>query len=146
MDVGLLHHRDQRPFGPFPWLQQRRDEAAGSDPGNLQLNAPDPRVPASLPVAVPLPGPLRRALMPVGTQLLAEFKLHQRLAQDPHSLSQDVDISLELDLAQQLLQCDAQAIGHGGGLLSVSDDSTDENHALAVLVNSFCLSTHSLGL
>jgi hypothetical protein len=63
-----------------------------------------PEYPTYDPDSVALPGPARRALVLVGSDVLGNFELHQLLSHGPHALAQEVDVLVELGLAQQLLK------------------------------------------
>jgi site-specific DNA recombinase len=114
LHVRLLHHRQQRPLGPPPRLQQAGEEAPIPHPRHRQLDRPHPRVPLPLAVPVALAPPLGAALVPLRAQVLAHLQLHQRLRQHPHPFPQEVAV-LQLRLAQQVLQCHPELVGHRVG-------------------------------
>ena len=71
VDIRLQHHRDDRLLRPPPRLQEAREVAALTRPGDQQLDLPDPRLPRprAIPVAMRHPR-LRRDLTMLRTDLL----------------------------------------------------------------------------
>jgi hypothetical protein len=78
---------------------------------------------------------LSGALMPLGAQVLSELHLHQLLGQDAYPLTQKIRL-VHTGLAQHLSECHSQFVGHRVWLLSSDLDNRDENHPMAVRVNS----------
>ena len=99
MDVGFLHDR-QAPAG----LQQRWEVRPGPHLRNRQLNRADPPVPRPHPVAVTMPGALRRPLVPVSTDQASDFRFHQRLRQHADAFPKDIPILLLEELANERRQ------------------------------------------
>src|SRR5581483_9554069 len=112
MDVGLLHDRDQRLFGPPAWLQQAGKIAAIAHAWHAERNRAHARVPLPFAVAVALPQPRRRALVPFGAQLLRHLQFHQRLTERLDAVPEEVDLLAQRGLAERLHQCHPQLIGH----------------------------------
>lgn len=54
MGICFLYHGRQRLLGGTPGLQDRRDVAAGAQPGNAQLHAARPGVPIPVTVSITL--------------------------------------------------------------------------------------------
>ena len=141
LHVGLLNHGHQRPLGTLARLQQAGEVAAIPCSGHPQLDGAHAGVPGPLPVAIALACPARRAFMSLGGQVLAELELHERLAQHPHAVTQEVSVPLKLCLAQQLQKCHPQLIGHRVVPPFGDFVHPDENHTVAVLVNDCCFYT-----
>jgi hypothetical protein len=111
-DVGLLHHAQQCPLGTAPRLEQAREVAALTQPGDVEIEAADAGVPASLAIPVALgAASLGGSLAVDGADLGRHLGLHQRLAQHAHSFAQQVDVAVGCRLAQQLEQVHP-VIGH----------------------------------
>jgi len=53
--------------------------------------------------------------MPLRPDVLRDLQLHQRLAQHPRPLAQEICVLLDLRLAQQRLQCHPHLVGHRRG-------------------------------
>src|SRR5260221_5345116 len=124
LHVRLLHRSHQRPLRPAARFEQAGEIAAIAHARHAQADAAHPRVPLPLAVAIALPGAPRRALVPLGAYVLPHLHLHERLAEHAHTLSQEVDVLAQLGLAQQLLECHAQLVGHPVLLLSGFDFTT----------------------
>src|SRR5919199_1388671 len=88
-------------LAPLARLQQAREKPPAPHPRHLQLDRPYPRVPLPLPVAVPLAGPGERPLVPLGSDLLRDCELHQRLRERPYPFFQELRVP-GVPLAQQL--------------------------------------------
>jgi hypothetical protein len=56
--------------------------------------------------------------MPLRAHMLRHLQLHECLAQHSHPFPQEIHILAHLCLAQQLLKCHAQLVGHPVLLLS----------------------------
>ena len=97
-------HAGQRPLGPPARLQDRGEEAAGTQLGDLQLDRADPGVPVAGPVAVAVRHPpLGRPLAVLSADLSGDLELHQRLGEGADTFAQEVDVGA-VGLAQQLIQ------------------------------------------
>jgi hypothetical protein len=129
VDVGLLHHRDQRLLGPPARLQERREVAAGPQPGNAQLQLPDPGVPGSWPVAVTLGHPVRGALAELGTDLGRNLGLHQLRDHPRHALAQHVGVLAGQQLVGNLRSGHPGAFGHRGAPFVDLVEQTDDSQA-----------------
>jgi hypothetical protein len=92
VDIGLLHHRDQRLLGPPARLQERREIAAGPQLGDAQLQLTNPGVPGSGPVAVALSHPVWGALAKLGADLGGDLGLHQLGDHPGHALAQHISV------------------------------------------------------
>ena len=144
MHVRFLHHRHQGSLRPLAWVEQAGVEASVPHAWHPEVDAAYPRVPLPLPIPIALTTAAGGALVPVGTELLRDLQLHQRLTQHPHPLAHEVGVRLQLRLAQQPRQCHAPLVGHRVLLLFVDVRHPDENHTVAVAV--YRLFTHSRGL
>jgi len=105
MDVGLLHHREQRPLMPAARLEQTRKVAARPQLGNVELDGADPSVPLPVSVAVAIGGPAGCTLVRLGADQLGHLGLHQLLRQQPHAIAQEVRVRALLRLVEQVQQC-----------------------------------------
>jgi hypothetical protein len=104
LHVAGHHHAGQRPLGPSAWLQDRWEEAASAQLGNLQLDRADPGVPLSGPIAVAVRHPpLGRPLAALGADLRGDLDFHQRLGERADPFAQEVHVRA-VGLAQQLVQ------------------------------------------
>jgi len=100
--IHFPHHGHQRLFGALQRLQGTREVAVVPDPWNSTFDAPHPGIPRPLSGAVPLSSPIGRPLIPLGSQVLADFQLHQLLGEHSHPVSQKLGV-LQLRLTQELL-------------------------------------------
>lgn len=98
-----------RPAAAAPASSERSCHHA---PRRLQLDRAHGRVPLALTVPVTLARAFSRLLVTFGMQVLADFQLHQRLAEHPHAVAQHVGVLFQLGLAQQLDQCHPYVVGH----------------------------------
>ena len=78
--------------------------------------------------------------MPLSSQLLGDLELHQLLRQYTYPFSQKVSL-LHASLAQHVDECHSQFLGHRYGSLITDLDNRDENHPMAVCVNSLPIYT-----
>jgi hypothetical protein len=72
--------------------------------------------------------------------VLGELQLHQFLRRHPHTLTQKISL-LHTSLRQYLGECHSQVVGHRCRFLSSGLDNRDENHPMAVCVNSLSIYT-----
>jgi hypothetical protein len=102
LHIGLGHHGDQRLLAAAAWLQPTRKIAPAAQPGDRQLDRPQPRIPQAAPAAIALGHPLLGPFVAVRADLHAEFGLHQLLDKRPHRFPQEVISVLVYTLAQRL--------------------------------------------
>jgi hypothetical protein len=105
-----------------------------------------PEYPTYDPDSVALPGPARRALVLVGSDVLGNFELHQLLSHGPHALAQEVDVLVELGLAQQLLKRHPQILGHRLVPPFGDQDNPDGNRRWPAASSAYVKSPHIQGL
>src|SRR4029079_13818176 len=111
---------------------------------HLQVDRADPGVPLPLAIAIALPGPLRGPLVPLGPELGAHFRIHQRLAQHAHPFAQEIHILIHPDLAQGSQQVDTLPRGHRVPSFSVSVHTLRRTTRWPSPSTALAL-THSLG-
>jgi hypothetical protein len=73
--------------------------------------------------------------VPFSAQVVRELHLHQLLGQDTHPLAQKIGL-FHTCLAQHRGECHSQFVGHRFGSSHQDLDNRDENHPMAVRVNS----------
>ena len=104
VDVGLHDDRPEGPVDPPPRLEEGREERAGPELGDAQLDVAGlgRQEPAPTPVAVgrPLVGPL----VPAGADGLVGLELDQLLEDERHRLAHDVGAAAGADGVEQLGQ------------------------------------------
>ena len=104
VDVGFLHHRQQRLLGPAARLQQRREVGPRPDLRDRQVDGPDAGVPRADPRAIPVRRPILAALVALRADQRRDLRLHQRLGEHPDAFPQDIPILLFEQLANERRQ------------------------------------------
>ncbi len=110
LHVGLLDHGGQGLLGRSPRLQKRREVAAGSELGDLQVDAACAGVPQPIAVAVAAVGPLRALDVVAGAAQGLDIQVHQPLGDILDHLPQHVHVR---PLLGQFGQCH-RCLGHRG--------------------------------
>jgi hypothetical protein len=124
VDIGLLDDGDQGLLGPPARRQEGREVAAGAQPGDGQLQLPDPGVPAARSVAVALGlAAVRDAFAQLGAGQRAHLGLHQLGDQPGHTVAQHISVLIRHQLVDQLSSGHPVALGHRG--VSFVDPWTD---------------------
>ena len=124
-DTGLLDHREQCPLGPTAGFEQRGEVAAVTDARDGQADGAHAGVPAPLPVAVALGGPVLGIAHPVGDPgELGHLSFHDCLGEHLYALAQEVGVALGPGLAHRLEQAHP-VIGHRGSPSSWVPKSND---------------------
>jgi hypothetical protein len=102
MDVGLDHHREQRPVDPAGPLQHRREEAALAQLRDPQLDITGLRreQPVSSPVA--MRRARRRAFMGLRADHLGRLRVDQRLEHQLHRTPNNIEVPTSADRVEQV--------------------------------------------
>jgi hypothetical protein len=124
VDIGLLDHRDQGLFGPPARLQKRREVTTLPQPGDGQLQLPNPGVPTARPIAIALGlAALRGALTKLGAGQHTDLGLHQLSDQPGHAVAQHISVLIGHELVDQVSSGHPEPLGHRG--VSFVDPWTD---------------------
>ena len=116
--VRLRHDRDHRLLGALARPQKRREGAALTQLGDLQLDLPSPRVPAPGPIPVAMRSAiLRPALTQLRADQLRNLGLHQLLSNPAHTLAHNIGVALQQNLPDDLLDRHSLRTGHQRCLL-----------------------------
>ena len=129
VDIGLLHHRDQRLLGAPARLQKRREVAAVAQLGDGQLDAADPSVPVAGPVAVAVGGPLQAALAQLRANPGADLGVHQLGSHPGHRLAQHIGVLTGQQLVGKLGSGHPGPFGHRGVSFVALREQTDDHEA-----------------
>jgi hypothetical protein len=112
LHVRFLNHRHQRAFTTPPRLEQRRVVATIAHTRHAQFDAADARVPGAISITVAFAGPLNATFVLLRANVLSDLNLHQLLRQHTHPVAQEVHVTIQLGLAQQLVKRHPQTLGH----------------------------------
>jgi hypothetical protein len=113
--VRLLDDRQQGPLGAPSGLKERREVRAVADPRDGEVDRSDPRVPAPVAIAIPVRQAALRIALAVGHPgELGHLGFHDRLGEHPHTLAQDIDVTVGRRPAERLEQGHI-VVGHRGG-------------------------------
>ena len=105
-------HAHERLLGALARLQERREVAALTDLGDLQLDLPRAGVPPPRPVAVAMRRPVLGALPVLCADQLRDLGLHQLLRHRPHRLADHIAVLLAQHLSDDLLDRHPVGTGH----------------------------------
>ena len=119
MDVGLHHHRQQRPVDPAAGLQQGGEEGALAQLGDLELDIARLGRQQPRPRAVAVGGTASAALIAAGADPLGSLGLDQRLQHQGEALADDVEVTAGTQRIQQISN-GRLVQGHRGELLGVN--------------------------
>jgi hypothetical protein len=92
-DPGFLDHGHQRLLRGLPGLEERREVAALPQLGDPELQGPQARVQAPIPISIPIRGPVAGSLVTSGTDQPVHVGLHQQLHHGLGHAAQEVAIS-----------------------------------------------------
>ena len=139
-DVRLLHHSQERLLRPPPGLEQTREVAPISHLGDAQGDLAHPCLPDPLAVAIAVRLPLRRALVPAGSNLLSGFQLQHRLGQLAQAFLQEALIRLQAYIAKVFHQCHTVPVSYrdswvGHRVLLVWFGDHSRKHTMAFLAS-----------
>jgi hypothetical protein len=110
--IGLLHDAEQRLLGALARLKKRREVAALTDLGDLQLDLARPGIPPPAPIAVAMRGTVLGALAVLGADQLGHLDLHQLPRQPRHRLAQHIGVLIDQHLPDDLLDRHPVRSGH----------------------------------
>jgi hypothetical protein len=119
VDVGLHHHRQQRPVDPAAGLQQGGEEGALAQLGDLELDIARLGRQQPRPRAVAVGGTASAALIAAGADPLGSLGLDQRLQHQGEALADDVEVTAGTQRIQQISN-GRLVQGHRGELLGVN--------------------------
>jgi hypothetical protein len=103
VQVGLHHHREQGTVDAPATLEDRRDQAALAQLGDLQLDVPGLGGQQPVTMAVALRGARLGALVAAGADAFGCLRFDQRLQHELDTLADHVDIAAGADSVQQLV-------------------------------------------
>jgi hypothetical protein len=111
LDIGFLDHRDERFLRRSARLEERREIAAATQLGNLQLDRAGTRLPA--PIAIPIARnlALTTALAVAGAAAAFDVEIHEPLGDEGEHLAQHVGVG---PLFGELGKCHTEVGGHRG--------------------------------
>ena len=101
MHVGFLDDGGERLLRRPPWLEEGREIAAAAQPGDFQIDLPDPGVPRPLPIAVALDQAFGIAHAMRGSGARLDFGVHQPPGGEGQHLADKVSIGALLDQLQK---------------------------------------------